>query len=55
MKLENIRIAAGPAPVLTGDSDRDLRNVLEYQERLVGALERILDQITTETEGRSNG
>ena len=55
MKLENIRIAVGRAPVLTGDSDRDLRNVLEYQERLIGALERIFDRITVETEGEKNG
>ena len=53
--LQNINILAGVTPVRTGDTDRDILALTEFNERLMKALEyslEMLDEAQEKTQKR---
>ena len=53
--LQNINILAGVTPVRTGDTDRDILALTEFNERLMKALEyslELLDEAQEKTQKR---
>ena len=53
--LKNINILAGVTPVRTGDTDKDILALTEFNERLMKALEyslELLDDTTEKTQKR---
>ena len=52
--LQNIHIAAGPIPAETGDLQHDVKNLRNYLEALLQALERNFDLINQSMGGDKN-